>query len=276
MIYIGTIDTIHLNQEGLPVCAVIDGADNYYYPCSSLSVTAGFHGVFSSPSLRVGAKVALVANNNPGNAFYIIGGIADARDALAVGVDGIDTAYAAEQVTGSLDVNQTRTLAAQNVDYDDVHLEDYHIENTDNFINIGENGITLSSENRVSVQIPATGLFRVSSAGTANNQVLNATPHLDRLYSYISSLQLKIDALEKAVTAMAPINEMVIVAEIVIQEAAVDSGVLAAIPLLEQAQNRLADLTTATTTISALGPLTPATTIRSASDQDINDNVRIP
>ena len=75
---------------------------------------------------------------------------------------------------------------------------------------------------------------------------------------------------------MAPINEMVIEAEIALQDLAVGSGVLAAIPLLEQAQNRLADLTTATTTISALGPLTPGTTIRSASDQDINDNVRIP
>lgn len=202
MIYIGTISTIHLNQEGLPVCAVIDSADNYYYPCSSLCATGGYDGVFSSPSLRVGAQVAIIANNNPGSAFYIIGGVADARDALTVGVDGVDTAYAAEQSTGSTDVSAVRTFAAQNVDYNDVHLEDYHVENTDNFLNLGENGITLSSENRVSVQIPTTGLFRVSSAGVANNQILNGVPFLDVLFSLLIALKSKQDFLvaDKLVT----------------------------------------------------------------------------
>ena len=133
-------------------------------------------------------------------------------------------------------------------------------------------GVTISGSPRVGVQLDADdelAAFRVSVGGNAVNSVLNAVPHLDRIFEYIGTLEKKITQLETVMNAMAP-------GVVASYEAAAAAADLAApgssLPIRQQS----ATMTDALTQAAALGALTPATEVREQSDQDVNSYVIIP
>jgi len=278
MIYIGTITEIHLNPDGLPVFSVTDPHNNIFYPCTITSTLGGFDGRFTHPSLTEGARVILMAyGEGYVRCYYAIGFLIDNDDAIAISVDGVRTAIEAEAAAGrdrlSPDVEDERESYQRNEDYPGTHVEDMHLEVQDSFVNMSvPHGLTLQGYPRVSVQIPedaGQAAFRVSAGGNASNFVLNAVPHLDRLYNYIGTLQQKIDALEAAVNAMAP-------GVVAAYEAAAAAADVAAPGSGAPIRQQSTDATNALAEATALGPLTPATTIREESDQDVNAYVIIP
>jgi hypothetical protein len=279
MIYIATITDIHLNEDGLVVFAASDEANNSYYPCAMTTPLGGYDGRFSQPSLKEGTKVVLIAYGTGYiRSYYAISYLLDPEDSLAVNVDGVRTALEAEAASGRMsrtepDVADARTAYDKNTDYEGSHVEDLHIEVQDSFMNIStEHGLVLQGEPRVSVQIPedaSRSAFRVSAGGNANNFVLNAAPHLNRLFDYIGTLEKKITQLETAMNSMAP-------GVVASYEAAAAAADLAApgsgLPIREQSTT----MSTALAEAAALGPLTPATEVREQSDQDVNAYVIIP
>jgi len=279
MIYFGEVSNIHLNDEGLPLVAVMDMANNTYYPCSFLSNFGGFDGRFSYPSIAVGSQVVIAAQTTDSyvRAYYILGFLPNDDDAAAIGVDGVETALdneASEGLTSRVDpdVLESREEYVRNEDYVSTHIEDAHIEVQDSFMNLSlPHGLTLQGDPRVSVQIPAeeNACFRVSAGEEANNGVLNAVPHLDRIFDYIGTLQKKIDTLEAAVNAMAP-------GVVVALEAAATAADLLVSGSGTPIRQQSTDATNALGEAAALGPLVPATTIREDSNQDVNSYVIIP
>lgn len=280
MIYVGTITDIHINPDGLPIFTATDVANNTYYPCSFVSNLGGFDGRFTHPSLVEGTRVILAAYgpNVYNQAYFAIGFLPDPDDATAISVDGVPTALEAEAIAirdqrETPDVLDAREAYVRNEDYEGTHIEDAHMEVQDSFINISTpHGITIAGDPRISLQIPENteeSCVRISAGGVAENAVLNAVPHLDRLFEYIGTLQRKIDALEKVVNAIAPSA----IAALETSAAAADAAVPGSgTPIRQQSTDATEGIAEATN----MGALTPASTIREQSDQDINPYVIIP
>jgi len=201
MLLVGQVVETHLNNEGLPMYVVADFGGNYIYPVIQMSLIGGVEGSFSCSAVRNGSRVIVARISET---YYILGGIADSEDAECFSADGIKTAIDAEVSAGkydrvSPDIEQEREVYELNTDYTDVHLDECHLENDDNFINMSAvHGLTLEGSPRVSVQIPDDdqSIFRVSAGGNASNRVLNADPFLDKLFAYIQQMEAKIRAIE--------------------------------------------------------------------------------
>lgn len=279
MIYIATITEVHLNPDGLPIFSATDENNNTYYPCAFTSPLAGFDGRFAQPSVSEGTKVILIAHGEGYiRSFYAVAYLVDPEDSLSISVDGVRTALEAEAAAGRLvrttpDVADDREDYERNADYDGTHIEDMHLEVQDSFVNMSlPHGLTLQGYPRVSVQIPedaGQAAFRVSAGGNASNFVLNAVPHLNRLFTYLGQLEAKVLALETALAASMTAQATTLAAEAALKNAAAAGSGAA------DAANATA-VTNAQTALSAVPAPGPAATVRQESDQDVNAYVIIP
>lgn len=277
MIYIATITEVHLNPDGLPIFSATDENNNTYYPCAFTSPLGGFDGRFAQPTISEGTKVILLAHGEGYvRSFFAVGFLVDPEDSLAISVDGVRTALEAEASAGRMvretpDVADNREAYDRNADYEGTHMEDIHLEVQDSFVNMSiPHGLTLQGYPRVSVQIPedvAQAAFRVSAGGNASNFVLNAVPHLNRIFTYLGELEAKVLALDTALKAF-----------MTAQTAVLSAG--AAIPANP---NAAADgtgataITNAQTTLAAVpNPTRLAAQVRQDAEQDVNAYVIIP
>jgi hypothetical protein len=279
-IYVARIESLRMDDDGQVLFTASDDNNNTLFPCSLASSFGGGDGRYSQASVQVGQEVILAAyGDGIYSRYYAISYVPHRNDSTAVNCDGVQSVLNYEFEEGrnnkiDPDVQPSRSTYLRNQDYDGPHIEDIQLEVQDSLVNISApHGLTLKGIPRVSVQIPAdpdTACFRISAGGEASNQVLNAQPHLDRLFDYIGKLQAKIDALEKVVNAMAPGVTTAYTAAIA---AATTVG---NVPLTDQLTQQTADMTQGVADAAALGPLTPASTIRSDSEQDVNAYVIIP
>lgn len=293
MIYLGDVTEIHLNERGEVLFSVEDSAGTLYYPCTLLTPFSGFHGVFTLPGLRVGCKVLICSNpTDKGRSYYLLGGLLHSQDAEAISVDGVASVLSAERAEGrrtvSPDVADSRAAYQVNEDYTGAHIEDIHIEAEDSWVNLSQpNGLTLNGTPRVSVQIPEgeESIFRVSAGGVAGNRVLNADPFTERLFNYLDTIVNKINALERAVNAIAPGATAAYQAAATAADSAAalaaSAGdvVNAAIQrqIAQEQTDQAAEVTSSTSAVGSLGGLTPAAQIKDeATNQDINPYVMIP
>lgn len=259
---VGQVVETHLNNEGVGLYVVTDFAGNYLYPVIQMSLIGGLEGSFTCSAIRNGSRVIVAQIERT---FYILGTIADAEDSECFSADGIKSAVDAEVSLGKYDrvtpdVKQEREAYEINADYSDVHLNECHIENDDNFVNLSSvHGITLEGSPRVSVQIPNTddAIFRVSAGGEAVNRVLNADPFLDRLFNHINLMEQKVRALENYCVAL----QSALVGLNAGPTAPVGVAVTPVVPKLN-----------AVTAIA----LSESNTVRSESNNDINSKVQIP
>lgn len=293
MIYLGDVTEIQLNERGEVLFSVEDSAGTLYYPCTLVTPFSGFHGVFTLPGLRVGCKVLICANpTDKGRSYYLLGGLLHNRDAEAISVDGIASVLTAERAEGrrtfNPDVADSRAAYAVNEDYTGAHLEDIHIEAEDCWVNLSQPyGLTLNGSPRVSVQIPEgeDAIFRVSAGGAADNRVLNADPFTERLFSYLDTIVNKVNALERAVNAIAPgataAYEAAAAAAATAATGFTAAGdvINAAIQreIAQQQTDQAIEVTNSTSAVGSLGGLTPAAQVKDESiNQDVNPYVMIP
>lgn len=278
MIYLGDVTELQVNERGEIIFSVEDSAGTLYYPCTLLTPFSGFHGVFSLPGLRVGCKVLICANpTDKGRSYYLLGGLLHNLDAESISVDGVASVLSTERAEGRRttdpDVATERAAYQVNQDYLGAHIEDIHIEAEDSWVNLSQpNGLTLNGSPRVSVQIPEgeDAIFRVSVGGVAGNRILNADPFTERLFNYLDTIVNKVNALERAVNAIAP------GATAAYEAAAVAADVTApgtGTPIRQQS----IDMQSAITEAATLGALTSADAIKDETiNQDVNPYVNIP
>lgn len=88
-------------------------------------------------------------------------------------------------------IPQTTDSADESSDYlpDSADLVLRHAGQT---LSLSDSGITIDPTATARIQLNSNQKLRVSEDGVADNQVLNADPFLDELYSYIASLELTI------------------------------------------------------------------------------------
>jgi outer membrane murein-binding lipoprotein Lpp len=278
MIYLGDVTEIQLSERGEVLFSVEDSAGTLYYPCTLLTPMSGYHGTFTLPGLRVGSKVLICANpTDKGRSYYLLGGLLHKLDAESISVDGIASVLTSERAEGrrtaNPDVADARAAYEVNEDYTGAHLEDVHIEAEDSWVNLSQPyGLTLNGSPRVSVQIPEgeDAIFRVSAGGVASNRILNADPFTERLFSYLDTIVNKVNALERAVNAIAPgVSAAYEAAAVAADATAPGTGT----PIRQQSL----DMQQALVEASALGVITPAAQVKDETiNQDVNPYVNIP
>ncbi len=262
MLLVGQVVETHLNNEGIPLYVVTDFGGNYIYPVIQMSLIGGVEGSFSCSAVRNGSRVIVARISQT---YYILGSIADPEDAECFSADGIKTAVDAEVSAGRYDrvtpdVEQEREAYELNTDYSNVHLDECHLENDGNFINMSAvHGLTLEGSPRVSVQIPNDDLsiFRVSAGGECNNRILNADPFLETLFSYLRQMENKVRALETYCVTL--------------QGALAALNVAPLTPVGAAASTAAPQLTTATNL-----PLAEADAVQEQAVGDINGKIQIP
>ena len=262
MLLVGQVVETHLNNEGLPMYVVADFGGNYIYPVIQMSLIGGVEGSFSCSAVRNGSRVIVARISET---YYILGSIADAEDAECFSADGIKTAIDAEVSAGkydrvSPDIEQEREAYELNTDYSNVHLDECHLENDDNFINMSAvHGLTLEGSPRVSVQIPDDdqSIFRVSAGGNASNRVLNADPFLNTLFDYMQQMEAKVRALETYCVTL--------------QGALAALNVAPLTPVGAAASTAAPQLTTVTS-----AQLDAAASVKEQAINDINGKIQIP
>lgn len=209
MVHIGTVVETHLNPAGVPIFKVMDSSGAIYYPCAMMSQVAGADGRFSISAPRNGSTVVLLQNPSPtARNYFILGGLLHPLDSTALAVDGVDTAYDVDRVNGGESVAEKREDYFINQDYTGTHINDYHVQNLNNYINLSDvHGITLRGVPRISLEVEdnaEVNLVRIAAGGVAGNRVLNAHSFLNRLFKHIEDLQNKVDALEAAIGVINP------------------------------------------------------------------------
>jgi hypothetical protein len=275
MIQTATVTDIALTSEGQVVFQAVNANGAMFSPCVISSPLGGSDGAFAMPPLKIGDRVVLGIEQGQGIGF-LLGFAKHDNDALAINCDGVTSVIENEVdqafITGGdeQDVEDERAAFSYDEDYKGVHLQDTHIENIDSFVNISSlHGLTLEGRPRISMQIPAFGEVRISADGSASNQVLNAVPFMDRLFSYIGTLEQKITQLESAMNSMAPgIVSAYEAAALLADTNAPGSGQV----FRDQSQQMTQSLADA----AALGPLTPADSIRTEADADVNSHIKTP
>lgn len=278
-VYVARVESLRMDEDGQVLFTASDNNNNTYFPCTTTSSFGGGDGRGSQSCLQVGTEVVLIATGEGIYArYYAVAYIPHPNDSLAVNCDGVQSIIEYEFSEGrdqrsDPDVQPARVPYLRNTDYDGVHLEDIQLEVQDSLVNISTlHGLTLQGIPRVSVQIPAdaeTACFRVSADGTANNAVLNAVPHLDRLFTYLGQLEAKVLALETALAASMTAQAATLTEAAAVKNAAVPGSGAA------DAANATA-VTNAQTALSSVPAPGPATTVREDSNQDVNSYVIIP
>lgn len=276
--YVARIESFRMDDDGQVLFTASDDYNNTLFPCTFSSNFGGGDGRYSQASVQVGQEVILVSTGKGiYTRYYAVSYIPHRNDSLAVNCDGVESVLDYEFEEGrnnkvNPDILPSRAAYEKNVDYDGVHLEDIQLEVQDSLVNISApHGLTLQGIPRVSVQIPAdeNACFRVSADGTADNGVLNAVPHLDRLFTYLGQLEAKVLALETALAASMTAQATTLTAEAVLKNAAAPGSGAA------DAANATA-VTNAQTAVAAVPAPGPAATVRQESDQDVNSYVIIP
>ena len=124
----------------------------------------------------------------------------------------------------------------------------------------------------MSVQLgtETAALFRVSHSSQAGNQVLNAIPFTNTLFSYLDTIVKKVNALEAAVNAIAPSAITAYDAAAVV---ATGEGNLV---LAAQETQKAEDARNTTEAMGELGQLAEASAIKTDALSDINKYIKIP
>lgn len=280
-LHMGVVVETHLNPSGIPIFKVVDGAGAIYYPCGLMSHIAGADGRFSLNAPQNGSTVVLLQNSGPtARTFFILGGLIHPNDSCAVNVDGVDTAYKVDRNNGGSNVAEKREDYFINQDYTGTHVNDYHVQNLNSYINLSDtHGISIHGEPRISLEIPddaSVNLVRIAAGGVAGNRVLNAQSFLNRLFKHIEDLQTKIDALEAAINVINPalinaLNSASVLANTpTVPEAPLNPAL--ATTLLEQS----AQVAQGATELAATPQPAEARTVRQNCEKDKNPFILIP
>jgi hypothetical protein len=244
----GRIIKIELQNNGVPVYTIRDSLERVFYPCFATSTSGGLPSHFTSPSIKVNSSVVFVKHDRA-RVYYIMGFLQDNQDLSTVKLDGVESAIVSDKasnknLSSNPDILPTRQVVAINQDYNDFHIEDHHVENAYSFINISEPaGVSIAGDPRISMQLPADGLFRISADNVAANKVLNGMPFLDNLFDYIQELENKVNAMSTYISAVAPLVSAQAQALAAIMNASVDGSGTPILNLDIQANNALPDAT---------------------------------
>jgi hypothetical protein len=256
MIYVAEITDIRKTSSGNIVYYAADSYGNLFFPCHHASFGGGFDTNFTNAGYREGSHVVLIRTQDPSNLYYILGGIPDVDDLNAIKVDGVPSA-----VNFKTGILAERSIFGANADYNEVHVEDLHLANEGSSLNLSEvSGCTVNTK-KMSVQLGAEtdALFRVSHSSQAGNQVLNAIPFTNTLFSYLDTIVKKVNAMEEIVSAIAPSAIAALVASGTPQDL-INAGI-AELALEE---------------MEALGQLAEASAIKTDALSDINKYIKIP
>lgn len=267
MIYVAEITDIRKTSSGNIVYYAADSYGNLFFPCHHASFGGGFDTNFTNAGYREGSHVVLIRTQDPSNLYYILGGITDVDDLKAIKVDGVQSA-----VNFKRDIPAERTTFEANADYNEVHVEDLHLANEGSSLNLSEvSGCTVNTK-KMSVQLgtETDALFRVSHSSQAGNQVLNAIPFTNTLFSYLDTIVKKVNALEAAVNAIAPSAITAYDAAAVV---ATGEGNLV---LAAQETQKAEDARNTTEAMGELGQLAEASAIKTDALSDINKYIKIP
>ena len=246
MIYAGTVTEIEETVDNRLVYRVVGAGGHSFFPVFD-SGLGGFQGVFSHTPVRKGVEVLICKLENRG--FYIIGGLSDPRDLRQVKEEG--------------------TPSGADSDVNEVSVEDTHIRNTNSYLSLSPlNGAVIKGDN-VRIQL-STGRLRISKEGNAENDILNASPFLDVLFSYIAELETKINTLEAVVKA----SEMPVIGYLtgaIATASAVPNPVLA-----DQLRQELEDFTEGMTALKSTPTLTSSSSVKSDSENTVNSHIKVP
>tara|TARA_Y100000592_G_scaffold38382_2_gene60735 strand:- start:6493 stop:7188 length:696 start_codon:yes stop_codon:yes gene_type:complete len=178
MIYAGTVIKVEEALDGSPMYTVTTPNGAVYFPCFVSSSCGGFDAKYMMSPVSEGAEV-VISSVNRGKVYYIIGGIPDNADQVAVSTSA-------------------QTSLNMDADYNGHHHTETVLRNTNSTINMSPvHDLTLKSPN-MRLQLNE-GVLRISQQGTSENYILNGQPFLDELFEYIAEMEARINTLTGAV-----------------------------------------------------------------------------
>ncbi len=249
MIYAGTVIKVEEALDGSPMYTVATPNGAVYFPCFVSSSCGGFDAKYMMSPVSEGAEV-VISSVNRGKVYYIIGGIPDNADQVAVSTSA-------------------QTSLNMDADYNGHHHTETVIRNTNSTINLSpEHDLTMRAPN-VRLQLDE-GKFRISQQGTSANYILNGQPFLNELFQYIAEMEAKINALESVILA----GESGI-------EGGIDSAiaVAGAIPDADTVGQLTRDkvvFNTEITLLKASPSLTSSSSVKSDCESTQNTSIKIP
>lgn len=178
MIYAGTVIKVEEALDGSPMYTVATPNGAVYFPCFVSSSSGGFDAKYMMSPVSEGAEV-VISSVNRGKVYYIIGGIPDNADQVAVSTSA-------------------QTSLNMDADYNGHHHTETVLRNTNSTINLSPvHDLTLKSPN-MRLQLDE-GVLRISQQGTSENYILNGQPFLNELFEYIAEMEARINTLTSAV-----------------------------------------------------------------------------
>ncbi len=249
MIYAGTVIKVEEALDGSPMYTVATPNGAVYFPCFVSSSSGGFDAKYMMSPVSEGAEV-VISSVNRGKVYYIIGGIPDNADQVAVSTSA-------------------QTSLNMDADYNGHHHTETVLRNTNSTINMSPvHDLTLKSPN-MRLQLDE-GVLRISQQGTSENYILNGQPFLDELFEYIAEMEARINALENVILA---------------GESGIAVGIDSALAVATSASNiaRIAQLTeekfsfnTGMTLLKTSPSLTSSTVAKSDCESTQNTSIKIP
>ena len=87
---------------------------------------------------------------------------------------------------------------------------DTQIRQNNEVLSLGASGTTLDTAVGFRVQVPADGALRISRSGQSENNVIQAQPFIDSLFSYLSALEATISAMQTQIATLASAQSIVL------------------------------------------------------------------
>jgi hypothetical protein len=192
MIYAGTVIKVEEALDGSPMYTVATPNGAVYFPCFVSSSSGGFDAKYMMSPVSEGAEV-VISSVNRGKVYYIIGGIPDNVDQVAVSTSA-------------------QTSLNMDADYNGHHHTETVLRNTNSTINLSPvHDLTLKSPN-MRLQLDE-GVLRISQQGTSENYILNGQPFLNELFEYIVEMEARINLLSSVVNIMIPSTKVDLITE---------------------------------------------------------------
>lgn len=257
MIYSGRIIGIDQAIDGSPMFTVANSAGAVFSPCFLLSHATGMEGLITTFPVKMNAAVCLIRVDGK-LPCYIVGGFADENEQGAITIKDPVTAGVDEDYTGR-------------------HLDEHVTRNGDTTLTLSPRNNFVANSPSIKMQLQG-GLFRVSQEGDADNQVLNASPFIDVLFSYLTELELKVQALTAAVQGVDAVLQANVPtgSDEVTKLAEINAKVVAGTATPAEIAQQAAILAKQTAVAGVNTPLTPVLEVRSDAEATANEHIKIP
>ena len=254
MIYAGTVIKVEESINGSPMYTVATPNGAVFFPCFLASTGGGFDAKYMLSPVEEGSEV-VITDINKSSVYYILGGIA----------------YSSDQVGTSTSGQSSLNMDA---DYTGHHHTETVIRNTNSTVNLSPtHDLTLRSPN-MRMQLNG-GKLRVSQQGASANYILNGQPFLNELFSYIATMEARINELSDVVNVLG--NE--ILAEFDALVAKSTSGAITAEERVRLVQLALLGVANPLfrASVSVLNtPISDSNVAKSSCESTQNNSIKIP